>query len=470
VSQPLHLWGAAALHRAYAARTLSPVDVVEALLARIDAQDSRVHAFIRLDAEGARAQAVLAAQQINATGPRGPLHGVPIALKDIIDVAGQPTTCHSKILLDNIATADATVVTRLRGAGAILLGKLSTHEFALGGPAFDLPSPPARNAWNLDHHPGGSSSGSGAGLGAGFFPISLGSDTGGSTRNPASASGLVGLKPTYGLLPRTGVFPLSWTLDHVGPMGRSVEDVALLTRTLAGHDAADPGSAVAPHWADPAADLALGARGLRIGYLRHFHESDMPGTDPEVAAGLDAVAAELGSQGAVISDITLPPLGRFAAVNRVILNAEAFAIHKEWLRTRPGDYASLTRSGLLTGAFLTAEDLMQAMRLRRVLTAAVDAAFREVDVILCASSLVTAARIDDPAEVARTYPMHARAPFNVTGHPAVGMMAGLSSKGMPLSLQLVGRNFDERTLLRAAAAWERAAGLPRFTPVALETV
>jgi aspartyl-tRNA(Asn)/glutamyl-tRNA(Gln) amidotransferase subunit A len=464
---PLHLWSAAALHRAYAARSLSPPEVVEALLARIAAQDGQIHAFIRLDAEGARAEAALAARQMAATGPRGPLHGVPVALKDIIDVAGQPTTCHSKIRLDHVAAADATVVARLRAAGAMILGKLSTHEFALGGPAFDLPFPPARNPWNPAHHPGGSSSGSGAGLAAGFFPLSLGSDTGGSTRNPASAAGLVGLKPTYGLLPRTGVFPLSWTLDHVGPMARSVEDVALLTRALAGHDPADPGSAVAPGWADPTADLLRGVGGLRIGYVRHFHEGDMPGTDPEVAANLDAVAAEFAAAGALLREVTLPPLGRFAAVNRVILNAEGWAIHKDWLRSRPGDYASLTRAGLLTGAFLTADDLMQAMRLRRLLTAAVDEAFRDVDVLLCASSLVTAAPIEDAAEVARTYPMHARAPFNVTGHPAVGMMSGLSSKGLPTSLQLVARPFEERTLLRVAAAWERMAGLPRFSPVAL---
>ncbi|MDJ0389211.1 amidase [Roseomonas sp. E05] len=469
MSRPLHLLGAAELHRAYAARAVSPVEVVEALLARIAAQEGRVHAFIRLDVKGARAAAAEAAREIAAAGPRSPLHGVPVGLKDIIDVAGQPTTCHSKLRLDHVAARDATVVARLRGAGAILLGKLSTHEFAVGGPCFDLPFPPARNPWNLAHHPGGSSSGSGAGLAAGFFPLALGSDTGGSVRNPASAAGLVGLKPTYGLLPRTGVFPLSWTLDHVGPMARSVEDVALLTRALAGHDPADPGSAAAPGWTDPAADLARGVAGLRIGFVRHFHEADLP-ADPEVASALEAAAAEFVRQGATLRDVTLPPHERFAAVNRVILTAEAFAIHGDWLRRRPGDYAGLTRAALLTGAFLSAEDLMQAMRLRRLLTAAVDDAFREVDVLLCASSVVTPARIEDAAEVARTYPLHARAPFNVTGHPAVGMMAGLSSAGLPLSLQLVARPFEERTLLRAAAAWERAAGLPRHPPLALEAL
>ena len=178
--------------------------------------------------------------------PRGPLHGVPVGIKDIIDVAGLPTTCHSKILIDNVASADAVCVARLRGAGAIVLGKLSTHEFAIGGPSFDLPWPPARNPWNPDHHPGGSSSGSGSGVAAGLFPMALGSDTGGSVRNPASACGIVGLKPTYGLVSRRGVFPLSFTLDHVGPLTRTVADNALMLEAIAGHDPLDPGSAAAP--------------------------------------------------------------------------------------------------------------------------------------------------------------------------------------------------------------------------------
>ncbi|ONG56001.1 hypothetical protein BKE38_07455 [Pseudoroseomonas deserti] len=456
----MHRLSAAQLQAGYAHGRFTPVEVVEALLGRIAALDPKVHAFIRLDAAGARASAALAAQEIAAGGLRGPLHGVPVGLKDIIDVAGQPTTCHSRIRLDHRAARDATVVARLRGAGAILMGKVATHEFALGGPCFDLPFPPARNPWNLAHHPGGSSSGSGAGLAAGFFPLALGSDTGGSTRNPASACGVVGLKPSYGLLPRTGVFPLSWTLDHVGPMARTVADVAALTAALAGHDAADPGSARPAAWADPLAGLENGVAGLRIGYVRHFHERDMAGTDPEVASALDAAAAAFSAMGAVVRDMALPSLADFAAVNRTILTAEAFAIHQGWLAERPGDYATLTRDALLVGGFLTAADLLQAMRLRRQMTAAVETALTKFDLLLCASSLTLPARIDDPAEVARSYPMHARAPFNVTGHPALAMMSGLSASGLPTSLQLVGRMFDERTLLRAARSWERS--LPAF--------
>jgi aspartyl-tRNA(Asn)/glutamyl-tRNA(Gln) amidotransferase subunit A len=194
--------------------------------------------------------------------PRGKLHGVPVGIKDIIDVAGRSTTCHSKVLIDNIPLMRSA----LRGAGAIVLGKLSTHEFAIGGPSFDLPWPPARNPWNPDHHPGGSSPGSGSGLAAGLFPMALGSDTGGSVRNPASACGIVGLKPTYGLVSRHGVFPLSFTLDHVGPLTRTVADNALLLEIIAGHDPLDPGSAAATagHYA---AGLQRGVRGLRIGFV-----------------------------------------------------------------------------------------------------------------------------------------------------------------------------------------------------------
>ncbi len=214
----LHWLTATAAADAVRTRKLSPVELTEALLDRIDRLDPRLNVFIRLDGDAAIDAAKAAAAEIAEGRRRGPLHGVPVGIKDIIDVAGLPTTCHSRILADNVAAADAVCVSRLRGAGAIVLGKLSTHEFAIGGPSFDLPWPPARNPWNTDHHPGGSSSGSGAGVAAGLFPMALGSDTGGSVRNPASACGIVGLKPTYGLVSRRGVFPLSFTLDHVGPL------------------------------------------------------------------------------------------------------------------------------------------------------------------------------------------------------------------------------------------------------------
>jgi len=388
----LHWLGAGEAAQAIAAGDLSPVELMTALLERISALDPRLNAFIRLDGDAAMQAAKAAEAEAMAGRLRGPLHGVPVGIKDIIDVAGLPTTCHSKVLQGNLASADAACVHKLRGAGAIVLGKLSTHEFAIGGPSFDLPWPPARNPWNTDHHPGGSSSGSGAGVAAGLFPLALGSDTGGSVRNPASCCGIVGLKATYGLVSRRGVFPLSFTLDHVGPLTRNVADNALMLAAIAGHDPLDPGSAAASagHYA---AALERPVRDLRVGFVRHFHEVDLP-AEPEVTAALEHVARTLQAEGAEVRDVHLPTLGEFGAVNRVILQSEAWAIHGPWLRERPGDYGQLARRRLMAGAFFAAGDYVQAQRRRLQMIAEVEAALREHDVLLCASSMDPPCRID----------------------------------------------------------------------------
>jgi aspartyl-tRNA(Asn)/glutamyl-tRNA(Gln) amidotransferase subunit A len=450
----LHWLTIAETAAAFAARRVSPVELVSALLSRIERLEPRLHAFVRLDADLAMDAARAAEREIAAGRIRGKLHGIPVGLKDIIDVAGLPTTCHSKILLDNVARADATVTAKLRQAGAVILGKLATHEFAIGGPSFDLPFPPARNPWNPNHHPGGSSSGAGAGVAAGLFPAAIGSDTGGSVRNPASCSGIVGLKPTYGLVSRRGVFPLSYTLDHVGPLARTVADIALLLDAMAGHDPGDPGSA--PCGArNFGRELERGVRDLRIGFIRHFHETDMPAA-PEMTAAIDDAARVLEAEGALVRTVTLPSLNEFAAVNRVILASEAWSVHAPWLRTRPGDYGQLARRRLMPGAFIPAGDYVGAQRRRAQMIAAVEDAFRDVNVLLCASSMDPASRIEDAAETARTYPRQARTPFNVTGHPALAMMSGLSEGGLPLSVQFAGRYFQDATVLRVAAAYERA--------------
>jgi aspartyl-tRNA(Asn)/glutamyl-tRNA(Gln) amidotransferase subunit A len=457
-----HWLSATEIAQAYAARTLSSAELVTALLSRIEALDPKLNAFIRLDGDAAMQAARQADIEIAAGRSRGLLHGIPVGIKDIIDVAGLPTTAHSKILVDNIAKADAVVIQKLRQAGAIIMGKLSTHEFAIGGPSFDLPFPPARNPWNRDHHPGGSSSGSGAGLAAGLFPLALGTDTGGSVRNPASACGIVGLKPTYGLVSRRGVFPLSFTLDHVGPMTRTVADNALLLEVIAGHDPADPGSA-ATQSRRFGRLLDRGVRDLRIGFVRHFHERDLP-AHPEVAAALEDVARVLQAEGAQVHTVTLPALTEFAGINRVILCSEAWSIHAPWLRERPGDYGKLARRRLLPGAFMTAGDYVGAQRRRTEVIAAVEDRLRDYDVLLCASSMDPSSRMDDPEETARTYPRQARTPFNVTGHPALAMMSGLSSGGLPVSVQFAGRYFDDATVLRVAAAYERATGWHKKKP------
>lgn len=459
---PPHWLSAVEIGKAYREKALSPVELVTALLARIDVLDPKLNAFIRVDADAAMQAARMAEAEIFGGRARGPLHGVPIGIKDIIDVAGLPTTAHSKILADNIAKTDAAVTQKLRQAGAIIMGKLSTHEFAIGGPSFDLPFPPARNPWNRDHHPGGSSSGSGAGVASGMFPLALGTDTGGSVRNPASACGIVGLKPTYGLVSRRGVFPLSFTLDHVGPLTRTVSDNALLLDAIAGYDPADPGSSATPARGFGRL-LDQGVRDLRIGFIRHFHERDLP-AHPEVAAALEHAARVLQAEGAQVRTVTLPPLTEFAGTNRVILCSEAWSIHAPWLRERPGDYGQLARRRLLPGAFMTAGDYVGAQRCRSQLIAALEDQFHEVDVLMCASSMDPASRIEDAEETARTYPRQARTPFNLTGHPAVAMMSGLARNGLPVSVQFAGRYFDDATVLRVAAAYERATGWHKKKP------
>jgi aspartyl-tRNA(Asn)/glutamyl-tRNA(Gln) amidotransferase subunit A len=452
----LHWLTAEEIAAAYREKRLSPVELTRALLDRIAAVDPKLNAFIRVDAEAALTAARVAEREILSGGARGPLHGVPVGIKDIIDIAGLPTTCHSKLMSDHVAKEDSEVVRRLRASGAIMLGKLSLHEFAIGGPSFDLPFPPARNPWNRGHHPGGSSSGSGSALAAGMVPLALGTDTGGSVRNPAGACGIVGLKPTYGLVSRRGVFPLSFTLDHVGPMARSVSDVAMILDAIAGHDAGDPGSSPAPTRRF-GSELQRGLSGLRVGFVRRFHEDDLP-ADAEMVASIEDAARTLEAEGAHVRDVSLPPLGEYSGVQRVIMLSESWAIHSKWLGERPGDYGASARRRLMAGAFLTAGDYVHAQQRRADLTAAVDGAFNDADVLLVANAMDPACAIDDDEAVARTYPRQARNVFSLTGHPAIALMSGLSKAGLPLSIQLVARPLDEVTLLRAAAGYERASG------------
>ena len=341
MSDDLCYLSAAEAGRKIAAKELSSLELTEALLAQTEAIDSRLNAYIRLLGDQARAAAKAADTALASGDIKGPLHGVPIALKDIIDLEGVHTTAHSRLLLDNFADDDAFVTAKLKQAGAVSTGKLSTHEFAIGGPACDLPFPPARNPWNPDHHPGGSSSGAGASVAAGMVPAALGSDTGGSVRNPASCCGIVGIKPTYGRVSRRGVVPLSFSLDNVGPLTRTVEDNALVLAAIAGHDPADPASDPRPV-EDYIAPLKRGVKGLKIGLIRHFYDEDLI-ADAEMAAGIENAAKLLTGLGAAVTEIRLPPLAQYAACNRVILLSEAYAIHQKDLQTRPESFSATTR-------------------------------------------------------------------------------------------------------------------------------
>ena len=436
------------------AKKLSPVEYAKALIARVERHDGKLNAFLRFTPELALKDATRAEGEIARKKWRGPLHGVPYALKDIVDYTGLPTTAHSKILKDNIAAADAAVTQKLRAAGGVFMGKLSTHEFAIGGPSFDLPWPPARNPWNRNHFCGGSSSGAGSATAAGFVPAAIGTDTGGSVRNPATMCGIFGIKPTYGLVSRRGVIPLAYSLDHVGPLTRTTRDNALMLDLIAGHDPLDPGS-VNRKSGRYTAQLDRGVMGLRIGVIRHFYTRDME-ADPEMTAGIDAAVAKLAELGAKVREVQTAPLGEYLAVNRTILTSEAFAAHETWMRERPQDYGALARERLMAGAFVRAADYVNATRLRRKMTDAFHALFSGLDVVVTASSHDPACRIDDPAAIERTYARQARAPFNVTGSPALSVPAGFNKAGLPLGIQIVGKPFSEALLYRVANAYEQA--------------
>ena len=437
------------------AGTLSPVALTEAALARIAALDPKLNAFITLTGDRARQAAAVAEAEIKAGKKRGPLHGIPYALKDIYDVAGVRTTAHSKLLIDNVAQEDATTTAKLEAAGMVLLGKLSTHEFARGGPTDALPFPNAKNPWNTAHFAGGSSSGSAVAVASGMVGLAMGSDTGGSIRLPATFCGLVGMKATYGVISRRGVVPLSFTLDHAGPLTRTVEDCALAMQVLAGYDPGDPGSAREPV-PDYSADLQKGVAGLTIGRARAYDIE--AGVDAEMMTAVDAAAEKWRALGAKIVDVVLPSKQRMDACIQTILLAEGFAIHGEWLRTRPQDYGRVTRERLMMGAFVTGGEYVQAQRLRRIITAEVEAVLAGCDAILCAGNPTAAPRVVDVDEgpFRRSHPI--TGPFNATGHPGLALPCGFGASGLPLGLQLIGRSYGEAMLLRIAQAYEQAAG------------
>ena len=434
-------------------KKLSPVEYTKALIDRVETYDGRLNAFLRFTPEIALEDAKRAESEIVNGLWRGPFHGVPYGLKDIFDYAGLATTAHSKILSDNIALVDSAVTQKLRAAGGVFMGKLSTHEFATGGPCFDLPWPPARNPWNRDHFCGGSSSGSGVATAAGFVPAAIGSDTGGSIRNPAALCGVVGMKGTYGLVSRRGVFPLSFSLDHVGPLTRTVKDNAIMLDLIAGHDALDSASADVGA-GRYTADLGRGVKGLRIGIIRHFYTRDIQG-DVEIGDGIEAAIKVLEGLGASVKEIETAPLADYDACNRIILTAEAFAIHEKWLKERPQDYASITRERFMNGAFVRAVDYINALRIRAKLTRNFHAMFSDIDIAITANSFDPACRIDDPLEIERTYARQARAPFNITGSPALAIPVGFCKAGLPLGMQIVGKPFSEALLYRVGYAYEQ---------------
>jgi aspartyl-tRNA(Asn)/glutamyl-tRNA(Gln) amidotransferase subunit A len=438
--------------RLIAAKKLSPLELTQDCLQRVRELEPKLHAFVTLTEELALRQA----KALQRKKAKTPLHGIPIGLKDIFCTAGIRTTAHSRQLADHVPKEDAFSVMKLRDAGAIVLGKLATHEFAFGGPSFDLPWPPARNPWNAAHFTGGSSSGTAAAVAAGMVLGGTGSDTSGSIRSPAALCGIAGLKPTYGRVSRRGVLPLAFSMDHAGPMARTAQDCALLLQAMAGHDALDPGSADVPV-PDFSKDLGKTIRGVRIGVARHFFERDHKASDDTVNA-IDAALKVLRRLGCKVKEVKLPALGEWHAAGVLIMLGEGYAVHEAWLKSRPERYGEFLRDRISMGAFISAADYIAAQRRRRELAAAMQAVMEDVDILVSAGQPGEAPRIEAVQKWHLLEVPGFAMPSSLTGAPAISVCCGFGAQGLPLGIQLSARPFDEALLLRVAHAYESAAG------------
>lgn len=450
-------------------RKLSPVEITDAYLAQIERLEPRLNAFITVTADEARQAARACTEEIAADKPRGPLHGLPVAIKDLFDVAGMRMTAGSRILGENVAAEDSEVAARLKAAGAVMLGKLNLHEFAFGATGVNPHYGPARNPWDSERITGGSSSGSGAAVAAGECLSALGTDTGGSIRIPASLCGIVGLKPTYGRVSKRGVLPLSWALDHIGPMTRTVEDAALLLGILAGHDPGDAASADEPV-PDYTRSLDGGVRGLRIGVPRRFFFENV---DPEVEAAVRSAITLLGEMGAAVSEIDVPLIDEIPGALTAIMLPEALAVHQRWMNERPEDYGDDVRYRLELGSTYLAVHYVQAQRLRELAVRAWrEEVFSQVDLIATPTTPITAPLIEEATGSASSGPglqvtfglIRFTNPLNFLGVPAISVPCGFSGEGLPIGLQLAGRWWNEEAVLRAAHAHETATDWHKRRP------
>lgn len=447
------------------ARKLSPVELTEALLMRVERFDSQLHAFITLTRDQAMKQARDAEAEIAGGRYRGAMHGIPFGLKDIYNTAGIATTGNSKVCIDHVPSEDAATTARLYGAGGVLIGKLATHEFAHGGPSYDLPWPLPRNPWNREHFVGGSSSGSAAAVGAGFVLGALGSDTGASIRSPAALGGIAGLKPTYGLVSRRGVMPNSYTFDHCGPMAWTTEDCAIMLQCLSGYDPLDPTSADRPV-PNYRAALKGSLRGLRVGVIRHFWEEDLP-AHPEARKAMDDALDTLAHLGAHIETTRMRSLQEYYDIKIVIAETEIFCIHRKNLIERPGDFGDDFLRRTLPGCLFQASDYVQAQRERSCMLVEAARLYERFDVLVTASS-GPAPRLDRYENIDFWRKPNLFTVFNVTAGPALSVCIGFSTLGLPLAMQIAGRPFDESTVLKVGHAYETATSWRDRRPSLLE--
>ena len=445
-------------------REISPVALTEAMLARIETVDRSINSYLLVTADHALEQARQAEREIGDGRYRGKLHGIPIGLKDLVYTRGIPTTCASRILRDWRPDFDAAIVEKLERAGAVCLGKLNMTEFALYGyhPDFE----PPHNPWNLAYWAGVSSSGSGAATAAGLCFAAIGTDTGGSIRFPSAACGVVGIKPTFGKVSRYGIFPLADTLDHVGPMARTVADAAAMLAVLEGRDERDPSTRSDPPL-DYERELGQGVSGLRIGIDREYCTAD---TDPAMSRATFEAADRLAELGAEIVDLKVDGLTDVSDYWLVTAAVDALIGHKNFFPARANDYGPVFRSLLEYGAAVSAEDYAKGQKLRQSTAAVLAAMFTEVDTMLCPAAPNPPMPQADfpPQQVAppQDIPLLVRfaAPFNFAGSPSLTLPNGFTDDGLPLAMQFIGRHGDEATLIRAAAAYESVTDWHRRRP------
>ncbi|MBV8717543.1 MAG: amidase [Chloroflexi bacterium] len=454
-----------------ASRDVSPVELTRACLDQIDRLDGQVNAFITVLADSAMDEARTAEAEIQRGEYRGPLHGIPIAHKDLLYTRGVRTTAGSSILADFVPDRDATVVSKLRAAGTILLGKLNLHEFAAGGTSNNPHYGAVHNPWRLEHHPGGSSGGSAAALATGMCLAASGSDTAGSIRIPSHCCGTTGIKPTYGRVSCAGVVPLSWSLDHVGPMTRAAADAALVLNAMAGFDRADSATVDRPA-EDFAAQLNEPLRGLRIGVPTTYFTEPL---QPEVDSAWRAAIQTLVQLGAIPVDIRLTQLDRATSIGMTVLRCEMVTFHQRWHAEQPEAYGPLNERFEFAGG-VGAVDFVQAQRDREPIRAELWSVFDRVDVLVTPTMPTTAGPIDSDlmeidGVVYNTIENTTRFtyPFNLSGFPAVSVPCGFDHLGLPIGLQLAGPPWREALLLRAAHQYQQATDWHQRRPVALET-
>ena len=435
-----------------ASKALSPVEVTESLLQRIEAINPKLNAFITVTAELALEEASRAEKDIMSGNMKGPLHGIPIVHKDIYYTKGIRTTISSKIFENHIPNTNATAVTKLSEAGTILLGKVQTHEFAAGAMTNSPHFGPCRNPWDISRTPGGSSGGSGSAVAAGLAFMGTGTDTGGSIRIPAAACGIVGIKPTYGRVSRNGIFPLSWSLDHGGPLTRTVKDAALCLEAMAGYDSLDPTTSTLPV---PAYSTMLreDLKGVRIGIPTTYYFDN---NSPEVFAAVHKAIAVMKQLGAEIIDVDIPLLDTVMAISRGICSGEVSAIHDKWYRECPEMYGPDVLAMIESGRLVTAVQYLQSQRARQLLQEQFAEALHEADVLVTPTLPITAPAIDNTAVGMRLAEL--TMPTNVTGLPSLALPCGFDQSGLPISLQLIGKPFAEGEVLGIGHAYEQSAG------------